>query len=290
MTVAICMASCGANAAEKTQQAASDKNMKDSTKTETMAAPDDKYVKITTTEGDITVRLFGDTPCHQANFLKLVGEGYYNGTLFHRVINKFMVQGGDPDSREAKKGAMLGQGDPGYTLEAEILYPRHFHKRGALAAARQGDQVNPERRSSGSQFYIVTGDKVDPSVIGQLAMQMRQGEMQAEFSRLANENMAQIQAMQQRGDRQGLMNLQNQLIAQVEAKYKDVPAPELPEEVKNAYTTVGGAPHLDGQYTVFGEVVKGMDVVDKIEKAQTDTNDRPLTDIRVISATVVDKP
>lgn len=290
MTVAICMASCGANAAEKTQQATSDKNTEDSTKTETMAATDDKYVKITTTEGDITVRLFGDTPRHQANFLKLVGEGYYNGTLFHRVINKFMVQGGDPDSREAKKGAMLGQGDPGYTLEAEILYPRHFHKCGALAAARQGDQVNPERRSSGSQFYIVTGDKVDPSVIGQLAMQMRQGEMQAEFSRLANENMAQIQAMQQRGDRQGLMNLQNQLIAQVEAKYKDVPAPELPEEVKNAYTTVGGAPHLDGQYTVFGEVVKGMDVVDKIEKAQTDANDRPLTDIRVISATVVDKP
>lgn len=122
----------------------------------------DILVEMKTTEGTVVLRLFGDTPQHQANFVKLAREGYYDGLLFHRVIDRFMVQAGDPDSRNAAKGALLGSGSPDYTIPAEITYPRHFHKRGALAAAREGDETNPEWRSSGSQFYIVTGRRYTP--------------------------------------------------------------------------------------------------------------------------------
>lgn len=254
-----------------------------------MPATTDKYVEFKTTEGNITVRLYGDTPKHQANFLKLVKDGYYKDVLFHRVIKDFMIQTGDPDSRTAKDGQMLGSGGPGYQIDAEIVYPTHFHKRGALAAARTGDQVNPERKSSGSQFYIVTGQVVPAAQIDQLAQQGLMQEKQAEFMRLANEHMDEIRKMQAAGDQAGLNALQQKLIDQTEAKFKDK-ASALPDEMVKAYTTVGGAPHLDGQYTVFGEVVSGMDVVDKIEKAETDGNDRPKQNIRIISAKVVDAP
>lgn len=250
----------------------------------------DKYVEIATTEGNITVRLYGDTPRHQANFLKLVKEGYYDNVLFHRVINEFMVQTGDPDSKTAKAGQQLGSGGPGYQIDAEIVYPRHFHKRGALAAARTGDAMNPERKSSGSQFYIVTGRKVSEPEMAQVEQQFAFQEKQEAFNKLAQQNMDSIRAMQMRGDRNGLMALQQKLIDQVEAQFKDKPAAQLPAEIRQAYTTVGGTPHLDNQYTVFGEVVKGMDVVAKIEKAETDNSDRPKADIRIKSMKVVDAP
>ncbi|MDE6491412.1 MAG: peptidylprolyl isomerase, partial [Muribaculaceae bacterium] len=141
-------------------------------------------VEISTTMGDITIMLYGDTPKHRDNFVKLAKEGFYDGTLFHRVINEFMVQAGDPDSKTAKPGQHLGSGDPGYTIEAEIEYPAHFHKRGALAAARTADQVNPERRSSGSQFYIVTGKAYNEQQIGQLENQLSQMQMQGIFQQL----------------------------------------------------------------------------------------------------------
>ena len=150
----------------------SSKKMSNQTTAAQTAANADAFVEIKTSEGDITVRLFGDTPKHRDNFLKLVKEGYYDNVLFHRVINEFMVQTGDPDSKAAPVGKMLGSGGPGYTLDAEIVYPSHFHKRGALAAARQGDQVNPERRSSGSQFYIVTGKAYNDSTLSQMERQL----------------------------------------------------------------------------------------------------------------------
>ena len=246
----------------------------------------DSLVEIETTAGKIVVKLFGDTPKHQANFLKLVREGVYNGTLFHRVIDNFMIQAGDPESKNAPAGKMLGSGDVGYKIDAEIVYPKHFHHRGALAAARQGDQVNPTRASSGCQFYIVTGDKVDDYTLGRLEQNMIDIQKQAEFSRLVEENKPQIIAMQQSGDHEGLLKMQNNLIAMVEEKFKDTNI-ELPQELKDKYKEVGGAPHLDGQYTVFGEVVEGMDVVEKIEKTQTDRNDRPTEDIRIISMKVL---
>ena len=161
----------------------------------------DPVVEIKTTLGDIKVRLYNDTPLHRDNFLKLVGEGFYDGVLFHRVIDGFMVQTGDPDSREAAKGAQLGGGDPGYTIEAEIDYPRHYHKYGALAAARTGDNVNPERRSSGSQFYIVTGATVSEQELEARHMRGAEMRMQAYFQGLVRENGANRGAAESR--RQG---------------------------------------------------------------------------------------
>lgn len=247
----------------------------------------DRHVEIVTTKGNIVVELFGDTPRHQSNFIKLVNDGTYDGTLFHRVIDKFMIQAGDPQSRDTKPGQHLGAGDVGYTVEAEIVYPRHFHQRGALAAARQGDQVNPRRASSGCQFYIVTGDKVDDATLARMADAQLNNQKATEFYRLAEQHTDSISEMRRTGNRQGLLDLQNKLIEQVEAKFKDA-APELPQELKDTYRQVGGAPHLDGQYTVFGRVTKGMDVVDQIEKVQTDANDRPTEDIRIISMKMLD--
>lgn len=248
----------------------------------------DALVLLETSEGNIKVRLFGDTPKHRDNFLKLVKEGYYNGVLFHRVINEFMVQTGDPDSKNAPAGKALGAGGPDYTLEAEIVYPKHYHKRGALAAARQGDQVNPERRSSGSQFYIVTGKAYNDSTLKQMERQLQMMQKQQIFNELTKQHKDSIMAMRRNRDQAGLQKLQDELVAITEQKAAENPA-ALTSEQREVYATQGGTPHPDNQYTVFGEVVEGMDVVDKIEKAETDGRDRPVSDIRIISAKVVDK-
>lgn len=247
----------------------------------------DVLVDIKTTMGDIRVRLFGDTPRHRDNFVKLVNEGFYDGVLFHRVIDEFMIQTGDPDSKNAKKGASLGSGGPGYQIDAEIVYPRHFHRRGALAAARQADQVNPERKSSGSQFYIVTGRASSESDLARMEQQMEMMRKQNIFQELARGRQDEIRRMQMSGDSQGLENLRQQLIAITEEKAANDTTPGLTAEQREAYSTVGGAPHLDGQYTVFGQVESGMDVVDKIEKVATDGRDRPVDDVKIISMTIV---
>lgn len=244
-------------------------------------------VEVETSLGSFTVMLYGDTPKHRDNFVKLVKEGYYDGTLFHRVINEFMVQAGDPDSKTAKPGQVLGSGGPAYTIDAEIVYPKHFHKRGALAAARQGDQVNPMKASSGSQFYIVTGKKVSDAEIPQIEAYLQNSALQTRFSQLAQQHMDEVRSMQQKGDNAGLEKLQNQLITEA-SEYVAAHPVTLTQEIKDAYKNVGGTPHLDNAYTVFGEVVKGMDTIDKIEKVQTGAMDRPKEDIRIISMKIVD--
>lgn len=261
----------------------SSKNIKEMTK---QNKPGDVLVEIKTTEGDLTVRLFGDTPRHRDNFVKLAKEGYYNGVLFHRVINEFMVQTGDPDSKTAPAGKMLGSGGPGYDIEAEIVYPTHFHKRGALAAARQGDQVNPERRSSGSQFYIVTGKAYNDSTLNQMERQLQMMQKQNIFNDLAREHRDSIMTLRRNRDQAGLQALQDELVAITEKKAAEAPA-RLTAEQREAYTTTGGTPHLDNQYTVFGEVVDGMDVIDNIEKVETDSHDRPLKDVKILSMRVL---
>ena len=255
----------------------------------TMKVTDEKdaLVELKTTAGDIIVELYNDTPLHRDNFLKLVGEGFYDGVLFHRVINDFMIQTGDPKSKDAQPGEMLGAGDPGYTIAAEIQYPKHYHKRGALAAARTGDNVNPQRRSSGSQFYIVTGRPVGEAQIENMYMRQHEEQLQSTFRKLAMEHRDSIENMQKAGDEAGLEALRQQLIKETESSVDIKP---ISDEMKQAYTTDGGAPHLDGAYTVFGEVIKGMDVVDKIQKAATDASDRPLEDIKVLSAKVIKNP
>lgn len=249
---------------------------------------DDVIVNIHTTMGDIRVRLFGDTPKHQANFVKLVNEGFYDGVLFHRVINDFMIQTGDPDSKNAPKGAMLGSGDPDYQLDAEFVYPRHFHKRGALAAARQGDQVNPEKKSSGSQFYIVTGKTYNDAQLDQMDRQRAMMQQKAIFDRLVAEQRDTIMAMRRARDQAGLQALQEKLIERTEAEAATLAPDTLTPRQREAYRTEGGTPHLDGAYTVFGEVISGMDVVDRIQKAETDANDRPVDDIRITSMEIVE--
>jgi peptidyl-prolyl cis-trans isomerase B (cyclophilin B) len=184
-------------------------------------------IRISTTMGDMVVKLYNETPAHRDNVIKLVNEGFYHDQLFHRVIKDFMIQGGDPQSAGAKPGQRLGEGGPGYTVPAE--FNEHLiHKKGALAAARQGDQVNPEKASSGSQFYLVQG-------------------------RIFTEE--ELDLMSQRG------------------------MAEISEEAAELYETLGGTPHLDGSYTVFGEIIEGLDVLDSIAAVPTDRYDRPMTDV-----------
>lgn len=193
-------------------------------------------IEFQTTEGTMMVKLYNETPQHRDNMVKLVKSGYYDGLLFHRIIKDFMIQGGDPDSKGAKPGQMLGQGGPGYTIPAEFI-DTLIHKKGALAAARMGDQMNPTKASSGSQFYIVHG-------------------------RIFNEN--ELASFEARSGR----------------KYTDAQ--------KQIYATLGGTPHLDGAYTVFGELVSGFDVLDKIARTQTAAGDRPVKDMVIIKAKVLD--
>lgn len=241
-------------------------------------------IKISTSLGDITVRLYDDTPIHRDNFLKLTSAGYYNGTLFHRVIRDFMIQGGDPDSKGAPAGKQLGVGGPDYTLQAEIK-PHLFHKRGALCAARLGDEVNPNRESSGSQFYIVWGSVYNPSQLKQMEKQMKQNQVAVTFNDLVSYHKEEIRNMRRNRDRAGLQAMQEQLLKEAEDICKANPAGFTEEQVQ-AYTTVGGTPHLDGQYTVFGEVTDGLDVVEKIQGVKTLRGDRPCDDVEVIAMTV----
>ena len=257
------------------------------TKKTNVIIPEMTKVELKTSLGDIVVGLYKETPKHHDNFVKLVKEGYYNGVLFHRVINDFMIQTGDGNSKTAKPGQMLGTGDPGYTVEAEFVYPKFFHKRGALAAARTADQVNPERRSSGSQFYIVTGKVYNEQQIMQMEHQMNQMNLQSIFQAKAAANQKEIMRLRMARDTAGTEALRQRLIAETEAEAAKNPV-KLTEEQRAAYTTVGGTPHLDNQYTVFGEGLEGMDVVAKIEGVATDRNDRPTEDIKIISATVIE--
>ena len=236
-------------------------------------------VKISTPKGDIRVRLYDETPQHRDNFVKLVNEEFYNGTLFHRVIKDFMIQGGDPDSIGAPAGKMLGTGGPGYNVPAEIVYPQLFHKRGALAAARQSDEVNPERESSGSQFYLVYGKVYTPQELKQMEKQMSMQQEQSIFNKLVQQNRAQILELRKARNQAGLQELQDQLIAETKKQMKELPAPKFTPEQQEAYTTIGGTPFLDNQYTVFGEVESGMEVLAEIQQCATLSADRPKEDI-----------
>ena len=277
LMAAFTLMSCSANNAEGNAEAAN-KSKADNNKM--------TKVELETSLGKIVVELYNETPQHRDNFTKLVKEGYYDGVLFHRVIKDFMIQTGDGNSKTAGPDTSLGDGDPGYTIPAEFVYPKYFHKRGALAAARTGDQVNPERRSSGSQFYIVTGKIYSSDELQMMTKRLSDVQKQDIFRRLITENTDKINELQKAQDTAGIQALQNELIQKTEAEAAQNPF-TLTDEQLNAYTSIGGTPHLDGQYTVFGEVVEGMDVVDKIQNTTTGRMDRPTVDIRIIKARIV---
>ena len=244
-------------------------------------------VKFETTLGDIVVELYNETPKHRDNFIKLAKEGMYDSTLFHRVIRQFMIQAGDPDSKTASDTAQLGGGDVGYTVPAEFV-PEFFHKKGALAAARMGDDVNPERASSGCQFYIVTGRKFSESQLLNMEGQKNNARIDEIFNELARKHMKEIFKLRKANDQEGLMELQDSLEAEAYAiKKKEEPFKFTPEQIA-AYTTIGGAPHLDGAYTVFGQVVEGIETVEKIEGTPTGKADRPKENMRIIKMTVLE--
>ncbi len=247
----------------------------------------DVRVLLHTSLGDITILLYGDTPRHTANFVKRVNAGDYDGVLFHRVINDFMIQTGDPSSKNAPKGKMLGAGDSGEQIDAEFLFPKHYHHRGAIAAARQGDSVNPEKKSSGSQFYIVTGRKFSAAQMEQMEHKAQMQRKQNVFDRLCKENRDTIMTLRRNRDQAGLQTLQEKLVKETEQQTASDTVIYTPE-MREVYANQGGTPHLDGDYTVYGRVIDGMDIVEKIEKTDTDANDRPIEDIKIISAKVID--
>lgn len=246
------------------------------------------YVEIETTYGNIEIQLYDETPEHRDNFLKLAEEGFYDGTLFHRVIAEFMIQGGDPNSKGASPEARLGDGGPGYQLNAEIVYPKYFHKRGALSAARQGDQVNPEKKSSGSQFYIVQGKIFTNEELDQLEGMRGERQRQQIMMKYATPYRNELVGFQQANDRAGFEALMQQIEQEAAPELEAVEAFVIPEEHRQVYTTLGGVPHLDNDYTVFGEVVKGMDVIDSIAALEVNNMDRPLEDV-VVNMKVVKK-
>lgn len=240
----------------------------------------DHVVTIKTKYGDMVAILYDETPKHKENFIKLAREHFYDSLLFHRVIAGFMIQGGDPESKKADKDKRLGNGGPGYTVPAEFNR-KFFHEKGALSAARLSDQMNPEKASSGSQFYIVQGAKhsesqikLDPEKYGQALQQFFQKpENKAYFDS--------INTFFQTRDEKGYEAYLSKLKPVVESQLGISVEKEVSPEIVKAYTTVGGTPQLDGQYTVFGKVIHGLEVIDKIAAQPKDPNDRPMEDIRM---------
>ena len=218
-----------------------------------------------TSMGDIRIRLYDDTPKHRDNIVKLAKEGFYDGTLFHRVIKDFMIQAGDPKSKNASDTATLGSGDTGYTIPAEFVYPK--------------------QESSGCQFYIVTGKKFTEEELAALESQLNQQQLQAAFNRMARQHMKDIFKMRKANDTLGLKKLEDTLFEQAKQEVLSHMF-RFNDEQKKAYTTMGGAPHLDGQYTVFGEVIEGMDVVDAIQNVKTGRADRPVQNVTIEKITV----
>lgn len=254
-----------------------------------IAADNRAKVLIHTDLGDIKVVLYDETPRHRDNFLKLVENHTLDSTLFHRVIQQFMIQGGDVDSKHAKPGTMLGNGELGYTIPAEIN-PGLYHKRGALAGARQGDEVNPNKESSSCQFYIVQGRTFTDSMLNIVQANMDQQVKQKLFNKIISDpaNLTlrdafiRAQTRYRNTGNADSLNYQSALInPKIDAEFTRTPHRTITEEQRKTYRTIGGAPHLDGGYTVFGEVVSGMETVDKIAAQQVDGNARPLVDIHV---------
>ncbi len=243
-------------------------------------------VIIETNSGIIKLKLYEETPLHKANFLRLIRQKFYDSLLFHRVINSFMIQGGDPDSKRTNDTAMLGMSDAGYWIPAEFN-KRLFHKKGRLCAAREGDDVNPKKESSGCQFYIVMGKTYDSVALKKAEIRVnreavtkinyttafggKSDGLKRQYFRLLYEN-----------KEDSLKYYARQLTDPYSIKeYAKTPHYTFTKEQKKTYSTIGGTPHLDNNYTVFGEVIEGLDIIDKIAAVKTDKRDRPLENIRM---------
>lgn len=243
------------------------------------------YVKIKTTMGDVTVMLYDDTPLHRDNFIKLCQSDEYEGMLFHRVIKEFVVQGGDPASKAHEPGALYGDGDGGYTVPAEIV-PTHFNKKGALIDAKEIDAVNPERASAGTQFCFVQGKVLNDQELAEKEARINEIRRNWLYYKFRDELKKQEPSL-------AADSLENELHARASILLEDTLAVlgpvVIPSDRREIYKTLGGVPHLDGSVTIFGEVVEGFDIVEKISLVKTDKNDRPLRDVMIKSTKVFQK-
>ncbi len=239
-------------------------------------------VLVKTTLGDIKIKLYVGTPHHRDNFIRLINSGFYDGISFHRVIKNFMIQAGDPST---KSGSSKNIPDSlkTYTIPAEFnnLY---FHKKGALAAARQGNDINPEMRSSGTQFFIVQGVKLNDDELNKIEQRINSNIKQGRFTSLIKETADSISLAGKSMTDAEIQEIASIKMFQYLTTYKDY---RIPEEQRNVYKTIGGTPRLDGTYTVFGEVIEGLDIIDKIAEVQTDSSDKPLNDIKIIKIKII---
>ena len=252
-------------------------------------------VLLQTTEGDIRIKLFNDTPLHRDNFIKNVKEGKYDGVTFHRIIRSFMIQTGDPNTRPGHEAELAAaEADTtntlGETIPAEFVYPKYFHKRGMVAAAREGDDINPKKGSDPYQFYIVTGKFQNETALAEFETARKQALVEERYSKKMAAHRDELETMRKARNRDGVSYLLEKLLDQAKMEVDDLPetAYEFNQEQIRAYRIYGGAPWLDGSYTIFGEVVEGMKIVLEIEKVKTGAGDKPLRDIRITKASIVE--
>ncbi|MBQ5460588.1 MAG: peptidylprolyl isomerase [Bacteroidaceae bacterium] len=252
-------------------------------------------VLLQTTEGDIRIKLFNDTPLHRDNFIKNVKEGKYDGVTFHRIIRSFMIQTGDPNTRPGHEAELAAaEADTtntlGETIPAEFVYPKYFHKRGMVAAAREGDDINPKKGSDPYQFYIVTGKFQNETALAEFETARKQALVEERYSKKMAAHRDELETMRKARNRDGVSDLLEKLLDQAKMEVDDLPetAYEFNQEQIRAYRIYGGAPWLDGSYTIFGEVVEGMKIVLEIEKVKTGAGDKPLRDIRITKASIVE--
>lgn len=234
-------------------------------------------IRIETTYGDMDIKLYDETPLHRDNFVNLISKGFYNDLIFHRVINNFMVQGGDPGSKNSGSQTNLGSGGPGYTISAEISN-KLFHKKGAIAAARQGDDTNPLKESSGSQFYLVHGTIFTNQQLRDIELKINNDRKQKRYLEVFRDLEKEYINDNREPD---YKNISERAAEIVTNSTESGDYFEFSDQQKEIYTTIGGTPHLDGSYTVFGEVITGFDVIDIIASQKTGPTDRPLSDIKM---------
>ena len=247
-----------------------------------VTAQNDRIIEVSTNMGSMTFRLYNDTPKHRDAFIQLAKDAYYDNTLFFRVIKDFMIQGGSKSSRNAPPGKKIGIGDPDHTVDDEIR-PNHIHKKGALCAPRQPDDKNPFKQSDISQFYIIQGEVYTEGRLDTLELIVNQPIKKKVTSEIYTpEIKAKLKKLKEEKKVEEFREIANKVKADIDAKFHlNQGILEFTEIQREAYTTVGGYPNLDGKYTVFGECISGFDVIDKIASLKTDTNDRPLTDVKI---------
>lgn len=240
-------------------------------------------VALETTAGTIRLKLYDDTPGHRDNFIKNVNDGLYDGVTFHRVIRNFMIQTGDPFTRP---GEVVDTTKKDPTIPAEIVYPRHYHKRGSIGAAREGDDENPRKESNKFQFYIVTGKHYSDAGLSELEGIAYQNKVEKIYNENTKNYTARLDAMRRQRDRDRVSDLLDSILTEAQAEVAANPPAPFTSEQKRIYKSRGGSPWLDGEYTVFGEVIEGMKIVEDIERVKTGSGDKPLREIRIIKATI----